>query len=115
MFSTPKKKPTAPPELGRAWFTLAQMHAAFGVTPQGFASSVRPLLTPEDVKNAGERGAVRIRCRAAIDAWAKLPSQDDREWLAEGRRMERRRQDEAEARRQLRDLRDRLNAMPLDG
>jgi hypothetical protein len=69
MFSTPKKKPTAPPELGRAWFTLAQMHAAFGVTPQGFASSVRPLLTPEDVKNAGERGAVRIRCRAAIDAW----------------------------------------------
>jgi hypothetical protein len=56
-----------------------------------------------------------VRTLAATAAVVdRLPSQDDRDWLAEDRRAERRSRDEAEARRQLRELRDRLNAMPLD-
>jgi hypothetical protein len=69
-------------ELGAAWFTLQQMGAAFDVTAQGFHKQIRPLVPAEDVKQTGRRGDVRIRCRAAIDAFAakaaaKVQPQDD--------------------------------------
>jgi hypothetical protein len=57
-----------------------------------------------------------VRQLAAVAAVVdKLPTADDRDWLDPRRRFERRNTDEAEARRQLRELRDRLNAMPLEG
>lgn len=44
----------------------------------------------------------------------RLPAEDDRDWLDQPRRSQRRDSDHAEARRQLRELRDRLAAMPLE-
>jgi hypothetical protein len=63
-----KTKPK--PDIGGEWFDLADSCRAFGMTAQGFAKSVRPLIPGEDVRNGGKRG-VMIRLRGAIDAYTK--------------------------------------------
>jgi len=52
----------------KGWFSLDLMAQAFGVTPQGFAATVRPLLPSDAIRGAGKLG-VKVKCRAAIDAW----------------------------------------------
>jgi hypothetical protein len=70
MFSSKEDKSTSSPA-DPQWFSLAQMQAAFAVTPQGFAKSIRPHIPAADVMNEGQRGKVRIRCRGAIDGVIK--------------------------------------------
>ena len=77
------KNPKPKTDGNPAWFSLNQMHAAFDITPEGFRKSVRPLIPEADVKSS-ERGAVRIRCRAAIDAWTARKVEQATEALRKG-------------------------------
>jgi hypothetical protein len=61
---SPKPKTEAEP-----WFTLSEMHRAFDITPEAFRKTIRPLVPETDVRGTGKKGTLRIRCRAAIDAW----------------------------------------------
>ena len=70
MFGKQNTKPTEPAAVD-GWFDLASMARVFDITPQGFAKTVRPLIDPADIRNAGERGRVMIRARGAINAWTE--------------------------------------------
>ena len=51
MFEKTKDKP----DDSRGWFTLEEMAEAFGITPQGFAKTIRPLLADADVRAPAAR------------------------------------------------------------
>lgn len=73
MFGTKKDNPVeASTKTG--WFALKTMADIFDVTEQGFAKTVRPLIDPKDIKNAGERGKMMVRARGAINAWTEHKS-----------------------------------------
>jgi hypothetical protein len=46
------------------WWTLGQCAGVFGVTKQGFAVAVRPLLQPQDVRGRGK--SLRVDVAAAV-------------------------------------------------
>jgi hypothetical protein len=69
MFSTKTKKQPEK-QTGPEWFTLKLMAAAFAMSAAGFHKQIRPLVPEADIKEPGKRGETRIRCRAAIDAYA---------------------------------------------
>lgn len=60
-----------------------------------------------------QRELVR-RLTSLVVTLDRLPAEDDRDWLDHRRRSERRNENHAQARRQLRELRDRLSAMELE-
>lgn len=66
-----------PRENDANWLPVAELARCFGVSPQGFRSSILPLVAPDDRRHGP--GGLLVFARAAIEAWA------NREWERQSR------------------------------
>lgn len=69
----------SPRDRDEFWLPVASLARLFAMTPQGFRSSILPLVAPTDRRQAP--GGLEVFGRAALDAWA------GREWERQSRQI----------------------------